>query len=55
MGSVSHPSHATNVLKLLMGEKRDALEVRPCSFVYVKDYSHLYVCIHESLGIEILA
>ena len=28
--SVPHPTHATNVLKLLSGEDRDALEVKHC-------------------------
>lgn len=38
VSSVPHPSHATNVLKLLIGEKRDALEVRLWPAVYYSLY-----------------
>lgn len=33
VGSVPHPTHATNVLKLLSGDERDALEVTHAGFV----------------------
>lgn len=50
---VPHPTHATNVLKLLSGDDRDALEVTCASFTSnkysVRQTGDVFPCIHDGL------